>query len=238
MKLKRDNLVQELYKIKIKTISEVSILKEISLILDENQNHRDLIKVELKSKSSTISNDFKLNFMETDKIYHIEHIKNLCVTYRLRFLDSQLFKSEVPEEAISKIRNLENLHNTTLEGFKIIAPSKLFHLKNYDDPILFAPIGNGYFYLIHKWGNDMSPLRKWLVKPFKNMINFGWLLFFLSILLTAIIPDNILGNKYNSAFHLVIFLFTFKSFAGISLYYCFWKGKNFNENIWNRAYYN
>jgi hypothetical protein len=238
MLIKRENLVNELNQIRVHSSNEITILDDVKSILSENQANRDAIQKALKSESSTISNDFKLDMMETDKIYHIDHIKSLCVTYRLRFLDSQLFKPEIPEEAISKIRFIEQQHHTKLEGFKIIAPSKLFHLKNYDDPILFAPIGNGYYYLIHKWGNDMSATRKWLVKPFKNMINFGWLLFFLSIFITAIIPDNILGNKYNSAFHLISFLFIFKSFAGISLYYCFWKGKNFNENIWNRAYYN
>ncbi|WP_395062778.1 hypothetical protein [Flavobacterium sp.] len=37
-----------------------------------------------------------------------------------------------------------------------MAPSKAFNLKKYDDPLLFAPIGNDYYYLIHKWGNDLA----------------------------------------------------------------------------------
>ena len=42
-----------------------------------------------------------------------------------------------------------------------MAPSKLFELENYDDPLLFASLGDGYYYLIHKWGNDLSFLEKY-----------------------------------------------------------------------------
>lgn len=238
MLLKRENLVNALSKIKRDSFGEDVILNSVKSILDENELKRNTIKNNLKEKSSTISNDFKFDLLESENIYHVVHIKALCVNYRLRFLDSSLFKPQVPEEAVSKINALEKKHDTNLSGFKIIAPSKLFYLKNYDDPILFAPIGNGYYYLIHKWGNDMSPARKWLVKPFKNVISFGWLLIFLSLFITALLPNDILGKQFNSAFYLISFIFTFKSLAGISLYYCFWQGKNFNENIWNQEYYN
>ena len=96
------------------------------------------------------------DLLETDKIFHIDQIKKLAINFRLRFLDSHLFKNQIPDEAITKIRVLEKNHKTTLQGFKIIAPSKTFQLENYDDPLLFAPIGNNYYYLIHKWGNDLS----------------------------------------------------------------------------------
>ena len=43
---------------------------------------------------------------------------------------------------------------------KMMAPSKLFELENYDDPLMFVNLGNNYYYLIHKWGNDMSFFRK------------------------------------------------------------------------------
>ena len=51
----------------------------------------------------------------------------------------------------------------------IMAPSKLFKIKS-DDPILFAPIGNGYYYLIHM-GKEFNSIRRLLVLPFKNIDN-------------------------------------------------------------------
>ena len=104
--------------------------------------------------------------LHTDKIFHIKDIKTLCINYRLRFLDAHFFKGDFPEEAISKIRELEKIHRSKLTGFKIVAPSKLLKLENLDDPLLFASMGNDYFYLIHKWGNDLKWYRRLLVLPF------------------------------------------------------------------------
>ncbi|WP_321538759.1 hypothetical protein [Flavobacterium piscinae] len=76
------------------------------------------------------------------------------------------------------------------------------------------------------------------MKPFKNMGNFIVLLVFISLLLTALIPQNIFGKTTQGVMGLVTFLFVLKSVMGIALYYCFWQGKNFNEDIWLSKYYN
>ena len=60
----------------------------------------------------------------------------------------------------------------------------MFRLKNYDDPLLFINLGNDYFYLIHKWGNDLSPFRKLLMWPFKNILNLIVFMIILSLFLT------------------------------------------------------
>jgi hypothetical protein len=156
----------------------------------------------------------------------------------MRFLDSHLFKNDIPDEAISKIKNLEISHNTKLEGFKIMAPSKLFHLKNFDDPLLFVPIGNNYYYLIHKWGNDLSPFRKITMRPFRNLGSLLTLLLAVSLGLAFLVPQDALGKVSHDIFVALSFLFIFKSLCGITLYFCFWQGKNFNEEIWDSKFYN
>ena len=98
-----------------------------------------------------------------DKVFHIDSIEKLCIKYRLRFLDTHLFKGDYPNELYSIIPELEATHETKLENFKIMAPSKLFRLKTKEDPLLFVPIGNGYYYLIHKWGNDLKTYRNKLL---------------------------------------------------------------------------
>lgn len=238
MQLNRKNLVTELILVRNKKMSQESILEEVNQILQENQKERNQIQQDLTTKSSTITNKFVFDELETSCIFHASQIKKICIDYRLRFLDSNLFKSEIPDEAISKIHNLEKKHQTKLSGFKIMAPSKLFKLENYDDPLLFVPIGNDYFYLIHKWGNDLHPLRKLAMKPFKNMENFIVLLAIISLLLSAILPLNILGKTTEGTMRLVSFLFILKSLIGISIYYCFSQGKNFSEDIWLSKYYN
>ena len=217
--------------------SETVILEEVKAILQENEKQRVAIREKLQVESSTKQNNFVFDLLETDKIFHIQEIKNVCIDYRLRFLDTHYYKNTIPEEAISKIASLEKKHTTQLSGFKIIAPSKAFLLLNYDDPMLFAPIGNDYYYLIHKWGNDMSPFRKLAVKPVRNLWNFTIFSLLISSLLTCLVPENNLSKSIPFA-SFIIFLFMFKSVIAVFCYYFFMLGKNFNEEIWQREYYN
>lgn len=237
MLLNTINLERELLTRRKKFKSEKAIMEEVKAIFAKNDFERNKIHETLQEKSSTIQNDLNFDLLDTDKIFHLEQIKKICIDYRLRFLDSNIFKNEIPEEAITKIRILQKEHNTTLNGFKIIAPSKSFHLLNYDDPLLFVPIGNDYYYLIHKWGKEMNSLRKWVVLPFKNLWYFTLTSILISILISMLVPENNLSKTVPLA-SVIVFLFAFKSIFAVFAYYFFMMGKNFNEEIWQRKYYN
>lgn len=238
MLIESKNLETELQNYRSKKTNEVDFLAEVKAFLANDDLVRNKIENKIKTPSSTKHNSFNFDLLETNKIYHTSQIKAICIDYRLRFLDSHYFKNEIPAEAISKIKSLEKNHNTILEGFKIMAPSKLFQLKNYDDPLLFAPIGNDYYYLIHKWGNDVNPFRKIAVRPFKNFGSLLVFLFAISAVMAWIMPGNFFGPGNEDIFKVVCCLFIFKSLSAIALYFCFWQGKNFNEVIWNSSFYN
>ena len=236
--LSKTNIELKLEQLRNKRISEEAILDEVAQIFSENDIRRKTIKETLKKESSTKHNTFNFNKLESNRIYHISDIQKLCVDYRLRFLDSRFFKGTIPEEAVSKIRQLENEHDTSLKNFKIIAPAKLLKLENADDPLLFAPMGNDYFYLIHKWGNDLHPLRKVLMWPYKTLENLVVTVFFVSLLITAITPIHLFSTEVTTQEYVLLFLFMFKWVGGMVLFYGFAKGKNFNTAIWNSKYYN
>ncbi|WP_339697552.1 hypothetical protein [uncultured Marixanthomonas sp.] len=236
--LTKTNIELKLEQVRDKRISEENILKEVATIFSENETKRLAIKETLAKGVSEKDNSFNFDKLESNRIYHITDIQKICVDYRLRFLDSRFFKETIPEEAISKIRQLENEHNTALKNFKIIAPAKLLNLENADDPLLFAPMGNDYFYLIHKWGNDLHPLRKALMWPYKTLENLVVTVFFVSLALTAITPIHLFSAGPTTQEYLLLFLFMFKSVGGMVLFYGFAKGKNFNTAIWNSKYYN
>jgi hypothetical protein len=183
-------------------------------------------------------NQFDFEQLETKRIFHRDTIKKICIDYRLRFLDLDYFKGDVPVEAIESIQALEQAHNTELQNMKIVAPSKLFKLKNADDPLLFVPIGNQYYYLIHKWGNDLHPLRKLLMWPFKNIITSILSILLLSLILTSFMPLTLFRAEPNWSDFILIFMFMFKSIAAIVIYYAFAAGKNFSRAIWDSTYYN
>ena len=238
MLLKRTNVEEKLRAYRNKIVSEEDLLNQVYAVLKADDEHEDRISGALSESRGYLENNFDPNYLETANIYHISQIKKICIDYRLRFLDTRYFKGKYPQSAISKIKSLEKLHNTQLKGFKIVAPSKLFKLENADDPLLFAPIGNNYYYLIHKWGNDLHPLRKLQVLPFKNLGNLTMLLLLISWVLTEMVPNGLFTNQTGASFYWIIYLFMFKTVASIALFYGFALGKNFNHAIWNSKYFN
>lgn len=238
MLLKRTNIEEKLALLKKRERNSEAILAQVQELLKADSDCRDRIEKNIGGSKENVINGFDFDLLETHRIYHLDQIKKICIDYRLRFLNSKYFKGEIPPTVISKIKRLEQEHGIEIEGFKIIAPSRLFKLEDRDDPLLFAPIGNRYFYLIHKWGNDLHPLRKWLMWPFKGIVNLTFLVLAISYVITMLIPDGLFSKSGSNAEFWIIFFFMFKSIASVVIYYGFAMGKNFNPAIWNSKYFN
>ena len=238
MLLQKTNIEDKLAHSKAAEFKTDRILDEVYQILNKDVENQERIINNIHNQQSSVVNHFNFDLLETKNIFHISQIKKVCIDYRLRFLDSKYFKGDIPQEAIDKIEHLENIHQLELKGFKIMAPSKLFKLKDKDDPLLLVPIGNDYFYLIHKWGNDLHALRKLLMWPFKNIVNLAFLVLLISCVLTFLIPDGLFSKAQSAAQFWVLLFFTYKSVAGIVIFYGFAMGKNFNPAIWNSKYFN
>ena len=232
--MKKVNLFEELLQERKKQISSNEFTSLIKNIWLEEDSKRERITQSLNEVNNGSFNQLKFNQMETKNIFHLETIKNICVRYRLRFLDSNLFKGEYPKNITEIISDIEKKHDTTLNNFMIMAPSKLFKIKSPDDPILFIPIGNDYYYLIHKWGKEFNRIRKLLVLPFKNIDNltiFSVLVsVFFALLGKLFIPSLTVSEVF------ILFLFLVKGFIFIFFYTFFLTRKNFSESIWNSKY--
>jgi len=220
-------------------------------LLTKTNIEKELVKVRLKGQSSEntdfltetfndldikIQNDFDFDQLETHKIYHLDQIRDVCIRFRLRFLDLKYFKNKLPESALEAVNSIEDKHNTVLTDFKIMAPSVLFRLERKDDPLLFVPIGNGYYYLIHKWGNDLHPMRSILMWPFKNIWNLLITLLGVSWIATEMTPMGLFTKTPDTTSYWMLFFFMFKAIASVVLFYGFALGKNFNPAIWNSKY--
>lgn len=229
----RVNIEEKLKRFRDKNHQGDTLIKEVYEIL----NKKSEIQNELQCPTQGY-NEFQFDLLDSEKIYHIDDIKEICIEYRLRFLSTKYFKGKYPNQALESIQELENAHQLKLQGFKIVAPSKLFKLENADDPVLFAPMGNDYFYLIHKWGKDLHPLRKYLVLPFKNFLNLGITVLAFSWVVANLIPLELFTPKENSIYFWILFLFVFKMMGTITIFYGVALGKNFNPAIWNSKYYN
>jgi len=236
--LKGTNIEHKLQERSDKKWDSEKILADVQQILSEDSEKEEEIVHQLGAKSTVRENDFDFDLLESDKIFHIDQIKDICIDYRLRFLNSSYFKGKIPQTAVSKIKHLEAAHQTKVKGFKIMAPSKLFKLEDKDDPLLFAPIGNDYYYLIHKWGNDLHPLRKLFAWPFKNIANLTLVVLLVSYFATLMVPEGLFSKKSSTAEFWIIYFFMFKSLASVVIFYGFALGKNFNPAIWKSKYFN
>jgi hypothetical protein len=224
---------------KMKLLTPTNIESELKKIRNQ-ESESTLFEINLKellNEQKIVSkNNFSLDLLKTDNIFHLDQIKKVCIDYRLRFLDLAYFKGNLPESAESEIELLEKEHQTQLGDFKLMAPSVLFRLEKTDDPLLFVPIGNQYYYLVHKWGNDLHPLRKILMWPFKGIWHLLSLVLVISFLVTLITPISIFTKSTDASSFWMLFFFMFKAIASVVLFYGFALGKNFNPAIWNSKY--
>lgn len=235
--LEKTNIKSRLDAVREKSSSKHALAEIKELLAQHNLNDEKIVE-RIENSEGEIPNDFNFDLLESNRIYHISEIGKICIDYRLRFLDSKLYKGELPYEAITEIKNLEQTHQTELGSFKMIAPSKLFKLENADDPLLFASMGNGYYYFIHKWGTDLHPLRKLMMWPFKTFETFMVTILAISLLFTYIVPKGFFMNQNSGVEFFLLFIFMFKWVGGIALYYGFAKGKNFNTAIWRSKFFN
>lgn len=232
--MKKVNLFEELLRERNKQISSIELKSLIKDIWDKEDFKKNRIAKSLNEKNNENFNKMKFEEMETKNIFHKDTIKSICVQYRLRFLDSNLFKGDYPNNITKVISDIEKKHETTLNNFMIMAPSKLFKIKSPDDPILFVPLGNDYYYLIHKWGEEFNHLRKLLVLPFKNIDNLTVFSILVSVFFALV--GKLFMPSLTSSEVFILFLFLVKGFIFIFFYMFFLTRRNFSESIWNSKY--
>ena len=232
--MKKVNLFEELLSERNKELSSDELKSIVKNIWSNHDSKKDQVRLSLDKKNNDKYNQLKFDKMESKNIFHKDTIKKICVRYRLRFLDSNLFKGEYPKNITRIITDLESKHDTSLSNFKIMAPSKLFKIKSPDDPILFVPIGNDYFYLVHKWGKEFNKLRKLMVLPFKNIDNLTIFSILVSIFFALV--GKLVMPSLTSSEVFILFLFLVKGFIFIFFYMFFLTRRNFSESNWNSKY--
>lgn len=242
MKLRRTHIPEKLLNSRERRISEEVLLHQVLEILLKDDKKDEAVIQRLSGigndDNENIRNNFKANLLEGQRIFHLSDIEKTCIHYRLRFLDAHFYKAEFPYDTVIRIKELEKQHEIALKGFKLMAPASVFKLKNADDPLLFAPIANDYYYLIHSWGKDLHPLRKILMWPFRNLENFMIFLLIMSMCFTSLIPSGMFSPDHSTTEFVVLFFFMFKWITGLSIFYGFKYGKNFSSAIWRSTFSN
>jgi len=183
----------------------------------------------------------QLSFFSEKNAFSLDTIKRLCIAYRLRFLPAAYYRPDFPYEAFVKIRELERNNETKLSKFYVMAPAEAFKLEKKTDPLLFVPLADGRFLLVHQWGKELSGFRKILSWPLRNFQTLLATVITVSLLLCMSIPTSWFFNEqlmhisYSVRMYL-FFVFTFAiiiSAVGLHIM----QNKMVSEDAWNSRYF-
>ncbi len=220
-----------------KTKEADDLLSEVNRILHKNIYNEKNVLNNLKhyNKSFELIDE---DDVEKNMIFSSSEIKKLAIQYRLRFLDSQCYKSDFPYESVLKIEQLNATHKKSLKGFKVLSTSKFFKdAKNIDNALLFAPTNLGNYYLIHKWGKPLKWYRKFVSLPLRNIETLFVTLIIITFIITMSLPTYLitLDRKatYWCAYRIGIFFHLFIFNMGATAYITFAFSKNLSSSIWN-----
>lgn len=221
-------------------LGQARLLEQVHGWLDEEQKRDDILRAVIRA--SRKPSPARLQLINPDRVYSLGTIKSLCVTHRLRFLEGGLYKGEIPGRALLAIRELEQRAEAPITGYMIMAPSARFRLCDSEvDPLLFVPIGEGRYYLVHRWGTDLSPWRALLYWPVRGPIHLASIVVLFAILCTALMPAEWMGDASVSLFNpqrALLLFWTLMVFSGFTLFGWFAFFGQFSREAWNSRHFN
>ncbi len=252
-----------------------SLLKEVfpnkltsREVKNESANKLDKHK---KHTLDIIEKHEKLNALKDrfgKRLFSKEQIENVCVNYGLRFLPTKLFKGNIDPYCITLLKKFEQEHESHIyqqrsysryssyndnedKRYMICAPKKSFHLQlKPKDPLFFRYVdrvnNTDYYYLVHKWGKDLSIFR-WLYNlPKRHFFNFLCFIILPIFIVINVITAMILNNwdtKLDVGQYTVSFIGTnIISIALLAVFFSSLAGADglptFNDEIWDKNFKN
>ncbi len=231
------NLLEEMANAQME-FEQSCLINEVKSLLESDSTNEISIADRI-SKGSSLSQD-KFGWIkkldETRK-YNAESIEKICIRFRLRFLESDLFKGDIPSEAIREVKRIESSIGTTFSTFKIIAPQERFNLKDSTkDPILMAELPNGQFYYIFQWGDDMKWYEEILKYPFRHIGALAATSSAIGLLVAILVPSQF--EVVHSEFFFRFFMFSMTTclIMTLSVITAIMYSKDFSENVWNSKF--
>ena len=223
---------------------EKSIIDIFNNQLDSDYNQEKNI-IKNISNCNTKSFYADLHNYNPEDLYELENIKQIAIKYRLRFLPTKYFKNEIPQEAIFKIKSLEKLNNTTIKQYYILSPSENFDLEDVNkDPLLFVPLTNGKFLLIHKWGTDLKWYKKITALPLRSIESILIFIGIIALAIATITPTWLILNGaevdmgYFGYHRIAWFIYAFILLCSLTTFICFSQSIYPSEYQWDKKTYN
>jgi hypothetical protein len=206
------------------------------LISDQYSGEKILENIQFYNKSYEILDEEGL---DPTRVFNIEEIKNIAIKFRLRFLDSQIYKGIIPSEALNEIAEVSQSQGKDLRSFKILAPITFYKLKEKSeaDAILFTVTNLGNYYLLFKWGQKTKWYRNIANFPLRNFENMFACILGFTLMVSLSFPTSWITmdreadyfSMYRIAtfFHMLIFDSAIAAFVLFGFY------SNFSVSQWN-----
>lgn len=237
--LKENNIREKLQNLAaISRSNQDELLREAKRILRQELFSEKKILENLKqyNKASEILDEENL---DPDLVFRIEEIKKLAINHRLKFLESKLYKSEIPYEAVLRIKYLNDSFHKDIKHFTILShPDSFVNGVSNHESLLFAKTNYDNYYLIHSWGKKPKWYRAFQFWPLKKFETLVISLITITLIIALVLPTRLItldatatywcGYRAAAFFHLLIFN------LGVTAYITFAFGKNFSSSIWNR----
>ncbi len=218
-----------------------SLMDQVNKALQKGIRADEYLLKRLQSAPKPGSWEADRDKLDKNRIFSIDDIKEVCIRYRLRFLDSRYFKMELlPYEALNVIKELEQQNGSEIKKTGIAAASGYFKLQDsHKDPILFAQLDERNYYMVYKWGKDLAIYKKWLAYPLRSILSLFITIVSAGVPAAMILPYLLWHSKpeiiyYQRLFLAALTMYTvfIMIFGGITFY------KKFSRVCWNSPYFN
>ena len=231
------NLLEEMANAQIE-FEQSSLINEVKSLLESDSSNEISIADRISKGITLPEEQFGwIKKLDETRKYNLESIEKICIRFRLRFLESDLFKGDIPSEAIREVKRIESSIGTTFSTFKIIAPQERFNLKDSTkDLILMAELPNGQFYYIFQWGDDMKWYEEILKYPFRHIGALAATSSAIGLLVAILVPSQF--EVVHSEFFFRFFMFSMTTclIMTLSVITAIMYSKDFSENVWNSKF--
>ena len=222
-------------------LGQAELMADVHALLRAEEKQDDLIRAVIRS--SFQERPLAMKDLDRGRIYHRDSIRALCIKYRLRFLPSGHFTGPIPNEAVHALRVLHRRHRVKPVSFMLMAPARRFKLCDSEvDPLLFIPLDEQHYYLVHKWGSELSTWRAVLTWPLRSIVQLSFSVLVLAALLSFLIPSELLTGMPDAPFwgaHRVLaMVWTSMVCASFTVFGWFAFFGQFSVDAWNSRYFN
>jgi hypothetical protein len=181
------NITEEVKKKRDHSSKEADgIVEAAQLLLEgDHQKEREILKdiglghqIQEAEKQSAVNLERKTfeNEYGGETVMQESEIKDLCLKYDLRFLNTKHYKGSVDLGIGPKVKRFVESNNISASAsdFFLLGPGKAFNLKEREirgrskfavdlDPVLFYRVPDNsqetMYVMVHKWGNDFTIFR-------------------------------------------------------------------------------